>query len=260
MIAVVQVAALVVDASYITACPSSLQAFKTATLLKTLNVNALITGEVGVGKRSLAHYILPDAPVFDASSYDELLAALDSVANVIITNIENSPNIKKVLDTLSNKNIRVVATAKSSYYNKDADKFFSVKFEIPPLRERPEDVDELIQRFIKEASLLFASKDEFKVKYFKPDLSQNANSLRRQVMINYLLQDIQEDELMEILQNYLLKQLGSNNDYKKFLHLYEVPIIKAGLQRFKSQLQLSDKLGLNRNTLRKKMADNINYL
>lgn len=79
-------------------------------------------------------------------------------------------------------------------------------------------------------------------------------------MINYLLQDIQEDELMEILQNYLLKQLGSNNDYKKFLHLYEVPIIKAGLQRFKSQLQLSGKLGLNRNTLRKKMADNINYL
>jgi len=37
----------------------------------------------------------------------------------------------------------------------------------------------------------------------------------------------------------------------KFLHLYEVPIIKAGLQRFKSQLQLSEKLGLNRNTLRK---------
>jgi len=249
-----------VDASYITACPSSLQAFKTATLLKTLNVNALITGEVGVGKRSLAHYILPDAPILDASNYDELLAALESVTNVVITNIENSPNIKKILDVLSSNGIRVVATAKSSYYNKDADKFFSVKFEIPPLRERAEDVNELIQKFIKEASLLFSSKDELKVKHFKPDLSQNANSLRRQVMINYLLQDIQEDELMEILQNYLHKHLGSNNDYKKFLHLYEVPIIKAGLQRFKSQLQLSDKLGLNRNTLRKKMADNSNYL
>ncbi|WP_294928164.1 helix-turn-helix domain-containing protein [Sulfurimonas sp.] len=260
MIAVVQVAALAVDASYITACPSSAQAFKTATLLKTLNVNALITGEVGVGKRSLAHYILPDAPIFDASNYDELLATLDSVAKVIITNIENSPNIKKVLDILSSKNIRVVATAKNSYYNRDADKFFSVKFEIPSLRERPEDVEELTQKFIKEASLLFCSKDEFKVKNFKPDLSQNSNSLRRQIMINYLLQDIREDELMEILQNYLTEKLGSNNDYKKFLHLYEVPLIRAGLERFKSQLQLSDKLGLNRNTLRKKMADNINYL
>ncbi len=255
-----QVAALVVDASYITACPSSAQAFKTATLLKSLNVNALITGEVGVGKRSLAHYILPDAPIFDASNYDELLAALESIKSVIITNIENSPNIKKVLDALSAKNIRVVATAKSSYYNKDADRFFSVKFEIPPLRERPEDVDALIEKFIKEASLLFCSKDEFKVKSFKPDLSQNSNSLRRQVMINYLLQDIQEDEIMEIVQNYLVERLGSNNDYKKFLHLYEVPIIRAGLKRFRSQLQLADKLGLNRNTLRKKMADNINYL
>lgn len=260
MTAVVRAAALVVDASYITACPSSAQAFKTATLLKALSVNALITGEIGVGKRSLAHYILPDAPIFDATDYDELLSALDSIKSVIVTNIENSPNIKKVLDTLSSKNIRVVATAKSSYYNKDADKFFSVKFEIPPLRERPEDIDALIQKFIKEASLLFCSKDEFKVKHFKPDLSQNSNSLRRQVMINYLLQDIQEDELMEILQNYLFKRLGSNNDYKNFLHLYEVPIIRAGLKRFKSQLQLADKLGLNRNTLRKKMADNINYL
>jgi len=54
--------------------------------------------------------------------------------------------------------------------------------------------------------------------------------------------------------------LGSNNDYKNFLHLYEVPIIKAGILRFKSQLQLSDKLGLNRNTLRKKIADNEKYL
>jgi DNA-binding protein Fis len=79
-------------------------------------------------------------------------------------------------------------------------------------------------------------------------------------MINYLLQNIQENELIEIIENYLVDKLGSNNDYKNFLHLYEIPIIKAGLQRFKSQLQLSDKLGLNRNTLRKKIADNSKYL
>ncbi|MDX9756088.1 MAG: Fis family transcriptional regulator, partial [Sulfurimonas sp.] len=48
------------DASYITASAASAQAFKTATLLKTLNVNSLITGELGVGKKSLACYILPD--------------------------------------------------------------------------------------------------------------------------------------------------------------------------------------------------------
>ena len=79
-------------------------------------------------------------------------------------------------------------------------------------------------------------------------------------MISYLLQDIKESELMDIIQNYLTDKLGSNNDYKNFLHLYEVPLIKSGLNRFKSQLQLSDKLGLNRNTLRKKIAENSDYL
>jgi len=79
-------------------------------------------------------------------------------------------------------------------------------------------------------------------------------------MISYLLQNVKEVELMDIMQNYLHDKLGSNSDYRSFLHLYEAPLIKAGLSRFKSQLQLSDKLGLNRNTLRKKIAENKEYL
>lgn len=260
MIAAELVAALVVDASYITASASSAQAFKTATLLKTLSVSSLITGDVGVGKKSLARYILPDAPMLDASDYDELLTTLESSNKIIITNLENSPNIKKILDVVNANNIRVIATAKSSYHDEQADKLFSIKFNIPPLSKRPEDVQLLVQKFIKDASLLFCAKEDFKIKNFKPDLSQNSNSLRRQIMINYLLQNINENELINIIQNYLVDKLGSNNDYKNFLHLYEVPIIKAGIERFKSQLQLADKLGLNRNTLRKKIADNEKYL
>ncbi|WP_294888499.1 Fis family transcriptional regulator [Sulfurimonas sp. RIFCSPLOWO2_12_36_12] len=260
MIVVALAVARVVDANYITASASSAQAFKTATLLKTLSVNALITGEVGVGKRSLARYILPDAPMLDSSNYNEILKTLEGVNKIIITNLENSQNIKKIFDIATANNIRVIATANGSYYNEIVDKIFSIKLDIPSLSERPEDVKELIKKFVNEASLLFGQKDEFKVKNFKPDLSQNSNSLRKQVMINYLLQNIQENELIEIIENYLVDKLGSNNDYKNFLHLYEIPIIKAGLQRFKSQLQLSDKLGLNRNTLRKKIADNSKYL
>ncbi|QOY55894.1 Fis family transcriptional regulator [Candidatus Sulfurimonas marisnigri] len=248
------------DASYIAASASSAQAFKTATLLKSLSVNSLITGELGVGKKSLAHYILPDAPILDASNFKELLVALDSVSEIVITNLENSPNINKIFDIVTSKNIRVIATAKSSYYNEVIDKLFSIKFDIPPLSQRLEDVQLLIKKFVKEASELFYTKEEFNMKHFQPDLSQNSNSLRRQVMISYLLQDIKDSELMDILENYLVDKLGSNSDYKNFLYLYEVPLIKAGLQRFKSQLQLSDKLGLNRNTLRKKISDNADYL
>ena len=248
------------DASYITASPSSAQAFKTATLLKTLNVNSLITGEIGVGKKSLAKYILPDAAIIDASDFNELLTALKSSSEIIITNLENLPNVKRAFEIIKSKNIRVIATAKSFYNNEHIDDFFSVKFDIPPLDKRPEDIDQLIQKFTNEASLLFCTNEEFDMKNFVPDLSMNSNSLRRQVMINYLLQDIKDTELMDIVQNYLNDKLGSNNDYKNFLHLYEVPLIKAGLNRFKSQLQLSDKLGLNRNTLRKKIAENEEYL
>ena len=261
MSVVVLVVALVVDATnFITASPSSAQAFKTATLLKTLSVNALITGEIGVGKKSLAHYILPDAPLLDASNLDELLTTLESSKEIIITNLENSPNIKKVLDVVTSNNVRVIATAKSSYTNSYIDDIFSVKFDIPSLSNRLEDIELLVEKFTKEASLLFSSSEKFNIKNFKPDLSQNSNSLRRQVMISYLLQDIKETELMDILENYLSDKLGSNSDYRNFLHLYEVPLIKAGLNKFKSQLQLSDKLGLNRNTLRKKIADNADYL
>lgn len=246
--------------SFVTVSNASKEAFKTATLLKTLNVNALITGELGVGKKSLAKYILPNSVVLDASNLEELLTTLESVNEIIITDLENSPNIKLIFDTINSKNIRVIATAKSTYNNEVLDKLFSIKFDIPPLSQRAEDVDSLIEKFTKEASSLFGVDNEFNVKIFKPDLSQNANSLRRQVMINYLLQDINDTELMDIIQNYLVDKLGSKNDYKNFLHIYEVPLIKAGLHRFKSQLQLSDKLGLNRNTLRKKISDNSNYL
>jgi len=258
---VVLVAVLVVDVTnFITVSDASKEAFKTATLLKTLSVNALIRGETGVGKRNLASYILPDAPVIDASDFNELLISIESLSEIIITNLENSPNIQRVIDTIESNDIRVIATAKSSYIIGELDNIFSVKFDIPPLCERKEDIKPLIEKFEQEASKIFGSYVSIDIDNFTPDLSSNSHSLRRQVMISSLLKDIKDTELMEIIENYLYDKLGSNNDYKNYLYLYEVPLIKTGLKKFKSQLQLSDKLGLNRNTLRKKIADNKKYL
>ncbi len=97
MVVVVLAAALVVDATnFVTACASSAQAYKTATLLKTLNVNALISGEVGVGKKTLARYILNSAPVVDGKDYEDLLSTLENTNEIIIVNLENVPNIKIV--------------------------------------------------------------------------------------------------------------------------------------------------------------------
>jgi len=258
---VVQVAAAAVDVTnFITTSNASSEAFKTATLLKTLSVNALIMGEEGVGKKSLASFILPSASIVDASHFDELLVALKSVDEIIITNIDNSPNIKRLIDIINADSIRVIATSKQSFSNEYIDEIFSVKFDIPPIKERMQDVEPLVRKFTMEASLLFGGDEKFNIENFKPDLSQNADSLRRQVMISYLLQDVKDFELMDIIENYLYSKMGTNSDYRNLIYIYEVPLIRAGLKKFKSQLQLSDKLGLNRNTLRKKIAENKQYL
>jgi DNA-binding NtrC family response regulator len=259
---VVQAAAAVVDATnFITSSEASLQAKKTAGLLKTLNVNAVISGPHGIGKKTLASYILPNAAIYDASNFDELLVALESSHEIIIRNINKSPNIPRLVEALKKNNVRVIATSTSYQLSQEIEELCSIRVELPPLQERLEDVETLIEVFLEEAHQLFGGeKNRDAFKSMRPDLSQNGHSLRRQVMINYLLQDINDRDIMELLEKYLYGKLGSKDDYKKFLYLYEAPLIKSGLKKFKSQLQLADKLGLNRNTLRKKIAQNKQYL
>jgi DNA-binding NtrC family response regulator len=249
-----------VDATkFVTASDASAEAFKTANLLKLLSVNALITGEKGTGKLSLARHILPDAPVIDASHFDELLVALQSNATLIISHLEKIPNFKTLYEHINRSSVRVVATGSESFFQEGIDELFTVKVFLPPLHQRPADVEALKQQYMVEAEMIFGEGRQLQVDAIEADLSANAASLRRQIYLNYLLSNVEEDELMQIMEEFLTERLGSNNDYRKFLHLYEAPLIKAGLKRFKSQLQLSDKLGLNRNTLRKKIAENKEY-
>jgi len=245
--------------SFITASQGSIEAFKTANLLKTLTVNALIFGESGTGKKTLAQYILPNASLLDAADSDELLTALQGSEAVIITHLENSPNLNTLFASIATNDVRVVATCSHKCDHELLDELFSVQLRLPPLRERPEDVEALIESFFQEAQGLFGCVERLEVKSFQPDLSKNATSLRQQVFLINLLDSINENELMMITERYLAEKLGSNSDYRKFLHLYEVPLLRAGLKRFKSQLQLSQKLGLNRNTLRKKIAQNSGF-
>ena len=253
---VARMAAAVVDAtSFLTSSAASKEAFKTANLLKSLGVNALISGEHGTGKRSLAKYILPDATIFDALDYEEIVSSLPSCKSIIIYKIENSPNIEQLFELISEHKVRIIATT-CLFNNERFEDQFSIIIPLPPLVNRPEDILMLQKVFIKEAKAIFGIEDDFDLSKHEADLSKNAYSLRRQIMMNYLLDDINEFELMGIIENFLSDKLGSNNDYRNFLHLFEVPLIQAGMKRFKSQLQLSERLGLNRNTLRKKIAEN----
>lgn len=245
--------------NFLTASSASVEAFKTANLLKGLGVNAIILGERGTGKLTLARYILPHAPIIDAGHFDELLDTLESHSDVIIHRLDNVANLKRLIETIQKTRTRVIATGGGRYTQDQLDEIFTIRLALPPLSERQEDVAILVEAFIKEARDTLGKSEPFDLEGFLPDLSENAISLRRQVYLHYLFDSINENDLMEIMEHYLEGKLGSNNDYRAFLHLFEVPLIRAGIKRFKSQLQLAERLGLNRNTLRKKIADHSEY-
>lgn len=81
---------------YIAASPASKEILNSATLLKSLGVNALISGSIGTGKKSLASYILPNTPIYQAKELQQDIS--DNILNltnqsIIIDKIENITNI-----------------------------------------------------------------------------------------------------------------------------------------------------------------------
>ncbi len=122
-----------------------------------------------------------------------------------------------------------------------------------------EDVEALINIYLDEVKEIVREDVKFNRKNFVPDLLDNSISLKKQIYSHAFLENITVNELMYLIENYLEDKIGTNSDYRNNLYIYEVPLIRAGLKKFKSQLQLADRLGLNRNTLRKKIADNCEY-
>jgi len=221
-------------------------------LTKTLFVSSIIIGEPNIGKKSLARYIFPEAPLVSGANQEAVESALREVDELIITDFEKLSN-QESLD-LDNK--RIIATANYVGNKQTIDNLFAFIYSMPSLKERPEDVAYIRDLFIKEAQANLMLEDKvFAGDEIQLNLSENSKTLKKSIYEHLMNHSMNESNIEQAIYHYLLNHLEGNNAYKDYLGLYEKPLIEAGLKKYGSQLQLSQVLGINRNTLRKKIHE-----
>jgi DNA-binding protein Fis len=220
------------------------------TLTKSLFVSSLLIGEEHTGKKTLIQTLFPNSVYIDANNGEELLSALESHDEVIIYNFEKIIDV----DSLNFENKRIIAIANHIENTAKIEKKFAFIYQMPTLEER-EDIELLIQHFQDKIQKELMVENKITLDVQKLNLSQNIHSLKASIYKQLMNQTLSSEEIESILFEYLLEHMDGNNAYREYLYLYEKPLIEAGLQKYKSQLKLSNILGLNRNTLRKKIQE-----
>lgn len=224
---------------------------KGLTISKSLFVSVIVTGEPHTGKKSLVKMLFPNSKFIDANNEEEMLKALDSYEEVIIYNFEVVSNP----EALNFENKRVIAIANKITNSRAIEKKFAFIYHLPPLRERKEDVEMLMDYFSNSIKKELMLDSDIKLDYKDMDLSENIKSLKASIYKKLILNNLTAKDIENILFDYLYKEIDGNNAYREYLPLFERPLIEAGLSKYKSQLRLSAVLGLNRNTLRKKIYE-----
>jgi len=225
-------------------------------LTKTLFVSSIIIGEKHIGKKLLATCILPNAPIISGANQEDVEMALKEYDELIISDFEKLSN----KESLNFDNKRIIATANYLGNKNTMDELFAFIYTLPELSKRPEDTEYIKKLFIKESeSNLMIDKNSFLNAKIPIDLSNNSKSLKKSIYRYIMKKSMQKEDIQEIIFNYIYEQLDGNNEYKRHLELYEKPLIEAGLKKFTSQLKLSQVLGINRNTLRKKIHEHNIY-
>ncbi|MEA1879111.1 MAG: helix-turn-helix domain-containing protein [Campylobacterota bacterium] len=225
---------------------------KSFNLTKTLFVSSILIGEAHTGKKSLARHLFPDAYLVSCENQKAVEEAFEMYDELIITDFELLSNPS----SLNFDNKRIIATANFEGNKTLIDDLFAFIYTMPSLDERPEDVEYLITLFVKEAcSTLQIDKNTIETSMIPFDLSTNTQSLKKSIYLYLTKLSMRKEDIETLIYAYFLEHLNGNDGYRQHLKLYEKPLIEAGLKKFGSQLQLSQVLGINRNTLRKKIHE-----
>ena len=135
----------------------SKEILNSAKLLQAVQVNALILGNAGTGKKSLAKYILPNSDIYDAKDLQkDIIDDIVILQNraIIIDKINEITNIDVFLKWIEDNSIRIIAISNTENLNQKLKDIFSINLEIPPLCKREEDTKALVTKFSQEASTI----------------------------------------------------------------------------------------------------------
>ncbi|MCB4747412.1 MAG: Fis family transcriptional regulator [Sulfurovum sp.] len=228
------------------------QIIKGLNLTRTLFVSSVVIGEPHIGKKMLVRYIFPNTPIVSGADQEAVETLLQESDELIITDIEKLHNH----EVLNFDNKRIIATANYVANQQTIDSLFAFIYHLPSLKERLEDVAYIKQKFIDQACYdLMIENSNIPLHTIPINLSQNSRTLKKSVYQYLMSRNMNKRQIQQAVYHYILENLDGNNGYREYIDLYEVPLIKAGLKKFYSQLKLSQILGINRNTLRKKIHE-----
>ena len=225
--------------------------YQTLQATKDLLVSSLVYGEEFTGKKSLVKKLFPNSVWVDGSNIGDVREAIRSNSHIVITNFEKINNI----DILQFENVNVVAIFNGKTYDSHLENKFAFIYYIPNLLEREEDIELFTERYTNEAKEIYDINEDIKLEKKDLDISRNLKSLKRSIYKTILFKAVNKHELYDIMYSHFTKNYKGINVYKEQLEIFEKALITAGLDIYNSQLKLSEILGINRNTLRKKINE-----
>jgi DNA-binding NtrC family response regulator len=223
---------------------------KIAKSMDNLHLSILIVGKSGSGKKNLAKYIFPDAKVIDASIKSDLSEIDSNYQKLIIYNFDLLPQscISKLSST------QIVALTNDELRIDKSNNIFGVILRIPELSTRQEDAKKLSKIYFQKAKKDLGFSGSINLNELNIE-KEDSHSIKLLIYKSILKESLDKEFIMGVLENYFNKTLSGNNEYQNNLGIFEIPLIKSAINKYKYKVRVANLLGINRNTLKKKINE-----